>query len=93
MEPLLRDIRLGMEGAGMYCEGVKGECNLGQQEIAFKYTEALATCDNHTIYKNGAKEIADAARQGADLHGQVQRARGQQLPHPPVGARHQGRGR
>jgi glutamine synthetase len=44
----------------MYCEGVKGECNFGQQEIAFKYTEALATCDNHTIYKNGAKEIADA---------------------------------
>ena len=33
MEPLLRDIRLGMEGAGLYCEGVKGECNLGQQEI------------------------------------------------------------
>ena len=60
MEPLLRDIRLGMEGAGMYCEGVKGECNLGQQEIAFRYAEALATCDNHVIYKNGAKEIADA---------------------------------
>nr|WP_313776155.1 glutamine synthetase family protein [Mycobacterium sp.] len=59
MEPLLRDIRLGMEGAGMYCEGVKGECNLGQQEIAFRYDEALITCDNHTIYKNGAKEIAD----------------------------------
>jgi glutamine synthetase len=59
MEPLLRDIRLGMEGAGMYCEGVKGECNFGQQEIAFRYTEALATCDNHSIYKNGAKEIAD----------------------------------
>jgi glutamine synthetase len=59
MEPLLRDIRLGMEGAGLYCEGVKGECNLGQQEIAFRYDEALVTCDNHTIYKNGAKEIAD----------------------------------
>ena len=59
MEPLLRDIRLGMEGAGMYCEGVKGECNLGQQEIAFRYDDALITCDNHTIYKNGAKEIAD----------------------------------
>lgn len=59
MEPLLRDIRLGMEGAGMYCEGVKGECNLGQQEIAFRYDDALVTCDNHTIYKNGAKEIAD----------------------------------
>ncbi|MCH9732538.1 MAG: glutamine synthetase family protein [Actinomycetia bacterium] len=59
MEPLLRDIRLGMDGAGMYCEGVKGECNLGQQEIAFRYDHARATCDNHTIYKNGAKEIAD----------------------------------
>ncbi|MDA0251049.1 MAG: glutamine synthetase family protein [Actinomycetota bacterium] len=59
MEPLLRDIRLGMDGAGMYCEGVKGECNPGQQEIAFRYADALATCDNHTVYKNGAKEIAD----------------------------------
>lgn len=59
MEPLLRDIRLGMEGAGLYCEGVKGECNLGQQEIGFRYDDALVVCDNHTIYKNGAKEIAD----------------------------------
>jgi len=65
MEPLLRDIRLGMDGAGMYCEGVKGECNLGQQEIAFRYDEALVTCDNHSIYKNGAKEIAD--RHGKSL--------------------------
>jgi glutamine synthetase len=59
MEPLLRDIRLGMAGAGMYCEGVKGECNRGQQEIAFRYDHARITCDNHTIYRNGAKEIAD----------------------------------
>jgi glutamine synthetase len=59
MEPLLRDIRLSMDGAGMYCEGVKGECNFGQQEIAFRYDHARVTCDNHTIYKNGAKEIAD----------------------------------
>ncbi|MCU1406402.1 MAG: glutamine synthetase [Glaciihabitans sp.] len=59
MEPLLREIRNGMDGAGMYCEGVKGECNFGQQEIGFRYAHALATCDNHSIYKNGAKEIAD----------------------------------
>lgn len=63
MEPLLRDIRRGMDGAGMYCEGVKGECNLGQQEIAFRYDDALVTCDNHTIYRNGAKEIADQHHQ------------------------------
>ncbi|MGC0368600.1 glutamine synthetase family protein [Microbacterium sp. SLBN-111] len=65
LEPLLRDIRRGMDGAGMYCEGVKGECNDGQQEIAFRYAEALETADNHTIYKNGAKEIAD--RHGKSL--------------------------
>ena len=59
MEPLLRDIRNSMDGAGMYCEGVKGECNLGQQEISFRYARALETCDNHSIYKSGAKEIAD----------------------------------
>ncbi len=59
MEPLLRDIRLGMVGAGLRFEAVKGECNKGQQEIGFRYDEALVTCDNHAIYKNGAKEIAD----------------------------------
>jgi glutamine synthetase len=59
LEPLLRDIRRGMDGAGMYCEGVKGECNLGQQEIAFRYAEVLETADQHTLYKSGAKEIAE----------------------------------
>jgi glutamine synthetase len=58
-EPLLRDIRNNMDAAGMYCEGIKGECNLGQQEIAFRYDTALTTCDNHSIYKSGAKMIAD----------------------------------
>ena len=59
IEPLLRDIRLGMSAAGMVVESVKGECNLGQHEIAFRYSDALSNCDNHVIYKNGAKEIAD----------------------------------
>jgi len=55
---LLDAIRRGMEGAGLYVESVKGECNLGQHEIAFRYADALTTCDNHVVYKNGAKEIA-----------------------------------
>ena len=59
LEPLLRDIRRSMDGAGLYTEGVKGECNLGQQEIAFRYAEVLETADQHTIYKNGAKAIAE----------------------------------
>ncbi|GIH90154.1 glutamine synthetase family protein [Planobispora siamensis] len=65
IEPLLRRIRLDMEGAGMYVESAKGECNLGQHEIAFRFTEALATCDNHAVYKNGAKEIA--AQEGMSI--------------------------
>lgn len=65
MEPLLRDIRLGMQGAGLRVETSKGECNAGQQEIGFRYDQALVTCDNHAVYRNGAKEIAD--RHGKSL--------------------------
>jgi glutamine synthetase len=59
IEPLLRDIRQHMQGAGLRWEAVKGECNRGQQELGFTYDEAMITCDNHAVYKNGAKEIAD----------------------------------
>ena len=58
IEPLLRRIRLGMAGAGMLVESAKGECNYGQHEIAFRYSEALAKADEHTLFKTGAKEIA-----------------------------------
>jgi glutamine synthetase len=58
VEPLLRDIRNGMYGAGLVVESAKGECNLGQHEIAFKFDEVIRTGDHHSIYKNGAKEIA-----------------------------------
>jgi len=60
VEPLLRDIRNSMAAAGMVVESAKGECNLGQHEIAFKYADVLTTADNHTVYKTGAKEIASA---------------------------------
>jgi glutamine synthetase len=58
IEPLLRRIRLAMSGAGMLVESVKGECNLGQHEITFRYSEALAKADEHALFKTGAKEIA-----------------------------------
>jgi len=65
VEKLLREIRVSMDKAGLIVESAKGECNLGQHEIAFRYEEALRTCDNHSIYKMGAKEIASA--QGCSL--------------------------
>ncbi len=65
VEPLLRRIRNEMAGAGLAPESAKGECNLGQHEIAFRYDTALTTADNHSIYKLGAKEIA--AQEGMAL--------------------------
>ena len=41
IEPLLRRLRNGMAGAGLQVESAKGECNLGQHEIAFRYAEAV----------------------------------------------------
>jgi glutamine synthetase len=59
VEPVLRRIRNEMHAADLVVENSKGECNLGQHEVNFRYDEALATADKHVIYKNGAKEIAD----------------------------------
>ncbi|MGG5258459.1 glutamine synthetase family protein [Phycicoccus avicenniae] len=65
VEPVLREIRNEMYRAGMTVESAKGECNLGQHEIGFLFDEVLRTCDNHSVYKTGAKEIA--ARHGQSL--------------------------
>jgi glutamine synthetase len=59
-EALIRQIRNGMQGAGIRVETSKGEAWPGQQEINFRYADAVTMADNHTIYKNGAKEIAFA---------------------------------
>jgi glutamine synthetase len=65
IEPLVRRIRNSMEAAGINVESSKGECNLGQHEINFRYGGALPVCDDHTVYKFGAKEIA--AQEGMAL--------------------------
>ena len=57
-EGLIRAIRNGMENAGIPVEASKGEWGPGQEEINVRYAEALEMADRHTIYKNGAKEIA-----------------------------------
>ncbi|WP_329387611.1 glutamine synthetase family protein [Streptomyces sp. NBC_01351] len=65
VEPLLRRIRNEMQAAGLVVESAKGECNFGQHEIVFRYDDALTTCDQHSVYKTGAKEIA--AQEGVSL--------------------------
>lgn len=57
-EPLIRAVRNGMLGAGLPVEFSKGEAAPGQHELNLRYADALTMADNHTVYKNGAKEIA-----------------------------------
>ena len=65
VEPLLGRIRRSMKSAGMIVESVKGECNFGQHEIAFLYSTLVDKCDEHSLFKLGAKEIA--AQEGNSL--------------------------
>jgi glutamine synthetase len=58
VEPLIRRIRNAMTDAGLVVENSKGECNYGQHEINFLFSDALRAADQHVIYKNAAKEMA-----------------------------------
>ncbi|TMF40541.1 MAG: glutamine synthetase [Chloroflexi bacterium] len=60
-EPFLRAVRKGMKGAGIPVESSKGEAWPGQQEINFRFSDAVSMADNHVIYKNGIKEMAHQA--------------------------------
>jgi len=57
-EYIIRQIRNDMIAAGIPIEFSKGEAGRGQHEINLTYAEALEMADNHSIYKNGTKEIA-----------------------------------
>ena len=50
-------------------------------------TRRLVTCDNHSIYKTGCEGDRRPGGHEPDVHGEVRRARGQLVPHPPVAAR------
>ena len=65
-------------------ENSKGECNFGQHEINFRYEDALSAAD---IAHDLQERRQGDRRPGGHvdhLHGQVRRARGQLVPHPPV---------
>ena len=59
-EDVMRAIRNGLYGAGIPIENSKGEAEAGQEEVNYRYSDALDTADNHVIVKNGIKEIAFA---------------------------------
>jgi glutamine synthetase len=58
-EPFIRQLRKGMEGAGIPVEASKAEAWPGQHELTFHYGDAMTSADHHVVYKHGAKEIAE----------------------------------
>jgi glutamine synthetase len=57
-ESLMRQIRNGLQGAGVRIESTKGEAAPGQEEVNVFYSDALEMADNHCLVKNAVKEIA-----------------------------------
>ena len=57
-EDVMRAARNGLYAAGIPIENSKGEADAGQEEINYRYSDALDTADNHSIIKHGLKEIA-----------------------------------
>ena len=88
MEPLLRDIRLVDGRRRHVLRGREG----GVQPRPAGDRIPLRACVDDLRQPRALQERGEGdrrrARQGAHLHGEVQRARGQLLPHPPVGPRH-----
>lgn len=57
-EDVMRALRNGLYGAGIPVENTKGEADAGQEEINYRYSDALDCADTHVIVKQAVKEIA-----------------------------------
>jgi glutamine synthetase len=64
-EPVIGAIRRALDASAIPVEFSKGEWGPGQHEINLRFAEALEMADRHVIYKQAAKEIAQA--QGCSL--------------------------
>lgn len=53
------EVRRHLKASGIEVENSKGEWGLGQHEINVKYAPALQMADDHALYKQCLKEVAD----------------------------------
>ena len=84
-EPFLRQIRNGMQAAGIKVETSKGEAWPGQQEINFRFADALTMADNHVDLQERRQGDRVSQRLLDHVHGQAVRGLDRQLvPHPFV---------
>lgn len=59
-EPFNAAVRRHLSNSGVPVECTKGEWGKGQHELNVRYADVLRMADNHTIYKQCLKEVADA---------------------------------
>ena len=77
-----------MTGAGLTSSPPRASATSASTRSPSGTTEALGTCDNHVDLQERRQGDRRAGGHVAHLHGEVRRARGQLLPHPPVVPRH-----
>src|SRR5262249_19920877 len=58
-EPFNGAVRRHLAKSGVPVECTKGEWGKGQHELNVRYTDILAMADNHCVYKECLKEVAD----------------------------------
>lgn len=58
-EPFNAAVRRHLAQSGVPVECTKGEWGKGQHELNVQFTDVLAMADNHAIYKQCLKEVAD----------------------------------
>ena len=75
-EPLIREIRNGMKGAGLVVENSKGEAGPGQHEINFRYADALTDRRRPRRLQERRQGDRVPARVLDHLHGQAVPHRG-----------------
>ena len=88
VEPLLRDIRNTMYAAGHGRRGRQGRVQPRPARDRLPLRRGARHRRQPRRLQDRRQGDRRAARAVADLHGEVRRARGQLLPHPPVAARH-----
>lgn len=79
-EPLLRDLRNAIVGAGLDVEALEGHAAPGQYEITCRVTDILRMADQQVVLKAAAKEIAYRQEASVTFMAKVTEAAGNASP-------------
>ncbi|WIY07477.1 glutamine synthetase [Amycolatopsis mongoliensis] len=58
LAPLLRDLRVALDEAGLGVESARAECHPGQYEVVLRHRDALAACDDVLLQQLIVRRVA-----------------------------------